>query len=171
MVNIEQDRKVYRCGILVPWRLFNLLNVNFIRNYIPKFQIENDMTYQTYKVMIYWSYDIPKLWHTKVMTYQSYDIPKLWLTKVMKYRSYDTSKYYTPASVTKTLTNKLEELQTSLWYPQELSLLHQTVQMSNTWLDWKEKKLETGYNMLIKQQTVKESSTYIQMAMIKGLKL
>ena len=89
----------------------------------------------------------------------------------MKYRSYDTSKYYTPASVTKTLTNKLEELQTSLWYPQELSLLHQTVQMSNTWLDWKEKKLETGYNMLIKQQTVKESSTYIQMAMIKGLKL
>ena len=74
-------------------------------------------------------------------------------------------------SVTKTLTNKLEELQTSLWYPQELSLLHQTVQMSNTWLDWKEKKLETGYNMLIKQQTVKESSTYIQMAMIKGLKL
>ena len=78
----------------MPWRLFNLLNVNFIRNYIPKFQIENDMTYQTYKVMIYWSYDIPKLWHTKVMTYLSYDIPKLWYNEVMTYQSYDLPKLW-----------------------------------------------------------------------------
>ena len=59
---VKQDWKVYRCGLLVPWCLFNLQNLNFIRN-IP---YQNSILKMYNKTT---SFDIPILRHTKVMTF------------------------------------------------------------------------------------------------------
>ena len=82
----EQDRKVYRCGILMPWRHYNLLNVNFIKIPLPKFHVENVQTGLYNKII-----DNSKLLHTKVITYWNYDISKLSQYEVMKYQNCDQS--------------------------------------------------------------------------------